>query len=127
VERKALESTLIGTTMLDAMEAICGEWPRGPVDADFAEPLDSSVPALLLSGEFDPATPPSYGDEAAKGFRNGKHVIVPGQGHGVAGLPCLQRLVRQFINDGSATGLDATCVAGIRPVPFFLSFSGSAP
>jgi pimeloyl-ACP methyl ester carboxylesterase len=127
VERKALESTLMGTLMLDAMEAICDAWPRGPVDADFGEPLDSAVPALLLSGEFDPATPASYGEEAAQGFRNGRHLVVPGQGHGVVSLPCVQRLMRQFINEGSAAGLDPACVAEIRPAPFFLSFSGSAP
>jgi pimeloyl-ACP methyl ester carboxylesterase len=127
VQRKALESTLMGTQMLDAMEAICAVWPRGPVDSDFGEPLDSAVPALLLSGEFDPATPASYGEEAAKGFRNARHLVVPGQGHGVVSLPCLQRLMRQFINEGSAARLDPACIAGIRPVPFFLSFSGSAP
>ena len=59
VDRKALEATAIGALMLDGMQAICEDWPRGPVDTDFAEPLDSAVPALLLSGEFDPATPAS--------------------------------------------------------------------
>ncbi len=127
VDRAALEATAIGPLMLDAMEAICAVWPRGPVDADFGEPLDSAVPALLLSGEFDPATPASYGELAAKGFGNGRHVVVPGQGHGVARLPCLQRLLRQFIADGSAARLDIACVAAIQPAPFFLSFSGSAP
>ncbi len=127
VERSALEATLMGTTMLDAMEAVCGVWPRGTVDADFSAPLDSAVPALLLSGEFDPATPPSYGEEAAKGFRAGKHVVVPGQGHGVTRLPCLQRIVRQFIDSATTAGLDVACVDAIQPAPFFLSFSGSAP
>lgn len=127
VDRAALEATAMGTLMLDAMEAICGVWPRGPVDADFAEQLHSAVPALLLSGEFDPATPASYGEEAAKGFTNGLHVVVPGQGHGVTRLPCLQRIVRQFVDAGSAAALDVACVSQIQPAPFFLSFSGSAP
>jgi pimeloyl-ACP methyl ester carboxylesterase len=127
VDRQPLEATAIGPLMVDGMEAICAVWPRGPVDADFAEPLDSAVPALLLSGEFDPATPATHGEMAAKGFRNGRHVVVPGQGHGVTGLPCVQRLLRQFIDAGSAATLDDACVATIGPAPFFLSFSGSAP
>jgi len=127
IDRHALEATAIGPQMVDGMEAICAVWPRGPVDADFAEPLDSAVPALLLSGEFDPATPASYGEMAAKGFRNGRHVVVPGQGHGVTRLPCVQRLLRQFIDAGSAAALDDACVAKIQSAPFFLSFSGSAP
>ena len=127
VDREALSRTLMGTLMLDAMEAICDAWPRGPVDADFSRPLDSAVPALLLSGEFDPATPAAYGEEAARGFRAGRHIVVPGQGHGVIRLPCVQRLVRQFVNEGTAARLDDACVANIRPAPFFLSFSGSSP
>jgi pimeloyl-ACP methyl ester carboxylesterase len=113
--------------MVDSMEAICAAWPRGPVDEDFAQPLDSAVPALLLSGEFDPATPAAYGATAAKGFRNGLHLVVPGQGHGQERLPCVQRILRDFIEAGSAKGLDTRCIATIRPAPFFLSFSGSAP
>jgi pimeloyl-ACP methyl ester carboxylesterase len=127
VDRKALEATAIGVLMLDGMQAICEDWPRGPVDKDFAEPLDSAVPALLLSGEFDPATPASYGAMALKGFRNGLHVVVPGQGHGQTQLPCVQKLLRRFIDAGDAAGLDTACVGTIRPAPFFLSFSGSAP
>jgi hypothetical protein len=97
------------------------------VDADFAKPLDSKVSALLLSGEFDPATPPSYGAIAAKGFANGLHLVVPGQGHGQSSLPCVQKILRQFIDAGATRDLDTSCVARIRPAPFFLTFSGSAP
>jgi pimeloyl-ACP methyl ester carboxylesterase len=126
-DRAALASTAIGTFMVDGMEAVCRVWPRGPVDGDFARPLDSAVPALLLSGEFDPATPAAYGAEAAKGFRNGLHLVVPGQGHGQTRLPCVQKIIRHFVDAGSVAGLDTACVKEIEPAPFFLSFSGSAP
>jgi hypothetical protein len=52
---------------------------------------------------------------------------VPGQGHGQTRSPCVQRLLRRFIEQASVEGLDASCVDAIRPAPFFLSFSGSAP
>ena len=126
-DRAALEATTIGTIMVDGMTAICEIWPRGPVDADFHAPLDSKVPALLLSGEFDPATPASYGAEAARGFRNGLHLIVQGQGHGQTGQPCVQNLIRRFIEAGTAAGLDTSCIEAIEPAPFFLSFSGPSP
>jgi pimeloyl-ACP methyl ester carboxylesterase len=127
VDREALEATAIGPLILDGMAAVCGVWPRGPVDSDFDEPLDSGVPALLLSGEFDPATPATYGAQAARGFRNGLHVVVPGQGHGQMQLACVQRIVRDFVRAGGGAGLDTGCVGSIEPAPFFLSFSGSAP
>jgi pimeloyl-ACP methyl ester carboxylesterase len=113
--------------MLDGVEAMCSVWPRGPVDKDFAQPLDSAVPALLLSGEFDPATPASYGALAAKGFRHALHLVIPGQGHGQEQSPCVQKLLRDFIEAGTPQGLDTACVSTIKPAPFFLSFSGSAP
>lgn len=127
VAREELERSYIGPVMLDAMAAVCDVWPRGAVDADFGAPLDSQVPALLISGGFDPATPAAYGADAAKGFAHGKHVVFAGQGHGQMQLPCAQRLVREFVERGSADALDTRCVATIRPAPFFLSFSGSAP
>jgi pimeloyl-ACP methyl ester carboxylesterase len=127
VDRKALEATAIGPLIEDGIKAVCEAWPRGPVDADLTKPLDSKIPALLLSGEFDPVTPPSYGAMAAKGFANGLHVVVPGQGHGQWSLPCVQKILHQFIDAGATRQLDTSCVAGLRPAPFFLSFSGSAP
>ena len=127
VDRAQLARTYIGTQMLDGMEAICEVWPRGAVDDDFHEPLRSQVPALLISGEFDPATPAAYGAAAAAGFENALHLVVPGQGHGQTRLPCVQRLLRRFIESGSPTGLDTACVDEIRPAPFFLSFSGPSP
>jgi len=127
VDRQALENTYLGPLMQDGMQAICEIWPRGPVDPDFTEPLASKVPALLISGEFDPATPAEYGATAAKGFAGAQHVVVPGQGHGQARFNCLQKIVRRFIAAGSAADLDLACVRQIQPAPFFLSFSGSAP
>ena len=127
VDRSALEKTYIGPVMLDGMTAICAVWPHGAVDADFHEPLHSTVPALLLSGEFDPATPPDYGAAAAAGFEHHLHIVIPGQGHGQTGLPCVQRLLRDFVESADVRKLDTACVGDIRPAPFFLSFSGSAP
>ena len=127
VDRATLEKTYIGTVMQDGMTAICEVWPHGAVDADFHEPLHSKVPALLLSGEFDPATPPDYGAAAAAGFEHPLHIVIPGQGHGQTGLPCVQRLLRDFVESADVGKLDTACVGDIRPAPFFLSFSGSAP
>jgi len=127
VDRAALKKTYLGPLLLDGMTAICEVWPRGPVDANFGEPLASAVPALLLSGDFDPVTPAEYGATAAMGFAGSLHVVVPGQGHGQARLYCVQRLIRRFIAEGTAKDLDIACVKKIRPAPFFLTFSGSAP
>ena len=127
VDRSALEKTYIGPVIYDGMKGLCEIWPRGAVDVDFHKRLRSKVPALLLSGEFDPATPPAYGAAAAAGFEQHLHIVIPGQGHGQTGLPCVQRLLRDFVENADVEKLDTACVGNIRPAPFFLSFSGSAP
>ena len=67
IDRRAIEATYLGTDQLDAFEEICKLWPRGPVDADLHAPLESDVPALLLSGEADPVTPPADAERLARG------------------------------------------------------------
>ena len=127
VDREALEATSIGTLMLDGMKAICEVWPRGPVERDFAEPLDSAVPALLLSGEFDPATPGVLRRGGGKGLpeRPAPRRAGPGPWPGAAALRAAADA--PVHRRRRVAGLDTACVATIRPAPFFLSFSGSAP
>lgn len=128
IDRRALERTYLGKVQYEALLGICSVWPRGPVDEDFKQPLQSAVPALLLSGALDPVTPPAYAAEAAKGFDDHLHVIMQGQGHIQMGLGCVQRLMRQFIDAGTARGLAASdCERQIQPAPFFTTFSGPTP
>ena len=129
VDRKALEATAIGPLMLDGMQAICEVWPRGPVDADFAEPLDSAVPALLLSGEFDPATPADLrrdGRRRDSASAPARRRPGPGPRPGAAALPAEDAAAVHRRRQRRRTSTRA-CVEQIRPAPFFLSFSGSAP
>ncbi len=127
VDRDALRASYLGETMLDGLEAMCSVWPRGVMDPDLKQPLDSPVPALLLSGSLDPVTPPAYAVAAAAGFRDSLHVVFEGKGHVQLGLACAERLVRRFLAAGTAQGLDAACADEVEPAPFFLSFNGGAP
>ena len=47
----------------------------------------SDAPALVLSGEVDPVTPPVWGESVVKHLSHGKHLIVPSTGHGVVMTP----------------------------------------
>lgn len=127
VERAALEQSYLGTALHDGLLALCAAWPRGPVDPDLHAPLRADVPALLLSGEADPVTPPAYAAAAAAGFPRHRHLVLAGQGHGQIGSACIQRLLRQFIAAGDVAGLDTACADGVRALPFFLSFAGPQP
>ena len=127
IDRAALDKSFIGSALLDGLRAMCSVWPRGIVDPDQRKPLHSRVPALLLSGQFDPVTPPAYAAEAAAGFTDHVSVTFAGQGHIQLGLRCAQSLIRHFLEAGTAKGLDTHCVDTVRPAPFFLNFNGGQP
>lgn len=105
----------------------CKEWPRREVPADFHAPMSGDTPTLIMSGEFDPVTPSRYGDQVVKNLPNGRHLIVPGQGHSVMSRGCGPKLVSAFIDKADAKALEADCLKEQTPAPFFLNFSGSAP
>jgi pimeloyl-ACP methyl ester carboxylesterase len=99
----------------------CGMWPRGEIPADFLEPVSSNAPVLIFSGNLDPVTPPSYGEEVAKHLPNSRHVIIPEAGHGVDGLKdpgCIDRITIEFLDKGDAKNLDVSCVEKMKPPPF---------
>ena len=122
-----LERTYLGTEQVRMLQTVCAQWPRGPVDDDLREPLHSDTPVLLLSGEFDPVTPPVYAERAAAGLRSSRLIVAPGQGHGVAGRGCLPDLIGDFVRAGSGAALDTTCVQRLAADPFFVDLMGPPP
>ena len=122
-----IETTYLGTTLIDALTAVCEVWPGGVLDADLREPLRSDHPALLLSGDADPITPPDYAEQVLAGLSNARHLVGPGQGHGLAGVGCVPRLMRDFLDTLEPDSLDASCLERAQASPFFLDFNGPAP
>jgi pimeloyl-ACP methyl ester carboxylesterase len=120
-------ATLMGNQFADDFAAQCAAWPHGTMPADFHAPLRSNVPALLMSGEFDPVTPPRYGAAVASTLPNARHLIVRGQGHNVIGAGCMPKLFAQFIDKADAKSLDATCLGTLPYAPPFTSFNGWEP
>ena len=118
----------LGTSIIDALNTICAQWPQGLVDTDFREPLISAHPALLLSGANDPATPARYAEDViAAGLEGALHLVVPDQGHGMAPVGCVPDLMGEFIDAGAAETLDAACLERVIAMPFFLSAAGPGP
>ena len=117
------ENTFLGDYRLRQQREACALWPRAKVDSDYVKPIVSDVPVLIVTGEWDPVTPPSSGDTLARTLKNSLRIVVPQGGHGLGGLEgtdCLDRLTTQFIETGSTNGLDTACVKTIRRRPFAL-------
>jgi pimeloyl-ACP methyl ester carboxylesterase len=124
---RAVAAPLLGDLDIAEMVHPCAVWPRGPTLEGFREPLRSDVPALLLSGEADPVTPPGNGEAVARAMPNARHLVVPGQGHGIIHRGCVPKLVAEFVKKADAKGIDAGCLEEISPLPFFLDFVGPEP
>jgi pimeloyl-ACP methyl ester carboxylesterase len=119
--------TLMGTALVDLLDAQCAVWPRGRRPVDFHEPVESDAPALLLSGEFDPVTPPAYGERVLATLPNGRHLVARGQGHNVMVAGCMPRLMARFIESKDAKGLDANCLEQLIHTPPFTGAYGWEP
>ena len=125
--KKEAEGTLFGPHVMRMQREACAFWPRGSVDASFYEPVQSSIPTLILSGEIDPVTPPVWGEAIAKTLPNSKHIVMPGTGHTAGGTGCGQRLIKAFIEPARRENLDTSCVDKQTRPPFFVTPAGPDP
>jgi len=119
------ENTFLGDYRLRQQREACALWPRAEIERDYTKPVKSDVPVLILTGQWDPVTPPSNGDRIAKTLSNSLHVVVPSGAHGLGGLEgmdCIDNLIVKFIESGTVKGLDTACVKNIHRKGFQLKF-----
>jgi pimeloyl-ACP methyl ester carboxylesterase len=99
----------------------CEQWSVPAAPSSVFEPARSDVPALLVSGSFDSATPPPLADEAAATLPNARHFVFGGTGHEVAvntpeAADCFLGVMRGFFDDPA--DYNAECVAALTVPPF---------
>lgn len=123
----ATRGTYVGASEIEIWQQMCAAWPRGPLPADVDRVVPLDVPALILSGDLDPVTPPRWGQAMAAHFPRSRHVVVPGVAHNTSTSGCVPELISRFLEAGSAEKLDASCVRRIRRPPFVIDPSGTAP
>jgi pimeloyl-ACP methyl ester carboxylesterase len=115
----ATSGTFYGSSRTRLFLKVCEQWPRGDMPAKFREPIKSNLPVLILSGELDPVTPPDLATPLLRWLPNGRQVIMHNATH--YSYDCQEKLAREFIERGTAKGLDASCVEGIKRLPFVTS------
>jgi pimeloyl-ACP methyl ester carboxylesterase len=119
--------TFVGADMAEWRMKACAFWPIGQVENAYYDSAESDVPALILSGELDPITPPAWGQQVASQWKNSRHVVVPGVGHGTIASGCVMKVMREFVNQGTAANLNLDCVQRVRRPSFFLGPAGPDP
>ena len=121
--KRLAANTFLGAYRYYDQSQACELWPRGTVESTYADPVKSTKPVLLITGEWDPVTPPAHGDAVAKSLSNSLHIVVPHGGHGLGGLQnidCLDGLIGQFIETASVKSLDTACIKTIKREGFML-------
>jgi pimeloyl-ACP methyl ester carboxylesterase len=69
----------------------------GPGGAALQQPVRSDLPTLVLSGHFDPVTPPSYGERAAATLSRSYVYTLPTVGHGATVTECGLMIMEAFL------------------------------
>lgn len=105
-------STYIQTNA-DHVAAICALWQVEAADPLETEPVSSDIPTLLLSGDYDPVTPPSFARETAAYLKRAYTFEFEGQSHNlVASHACGMELVGTFL-DQPETPPDDSCLGDL--------------
>lgn len=100
--------------------ADCAVWNVRPASGRENEPVRSDIHTLLLSGEYDPITPPSWGQAAADYLSRGKHIVFPAIGHGAVDThECPTAIALAFLQDPEQT-LDLSCLSEMSGPDFYI-------
>ena len=110
--------TFEGDARVRAQQHACAIWNVRPVPRAFSTPVRSTAPILMISGADDPASPPQLGRAALPYLPNARQILIPRASHEID-LPCVDRLIVEFVRARSAKHLDtASCAASYRRPPF---------
>ncbi len=91
----------------------CALWPVELLPPSVDDAVSSDIPTLLLSGRFDPITPPYFAEKAAESLPNAYQAVDPLGSHGVAfGGDCINQIVRDFL-DNPDVEPDAGCLPAV--------------
>ena len=103
----------------------CALWDVPPAAPVENEAVSSEIPTLILAGEFDPITPPAWGQLAQESLPNSTFYMFPGLGHGVSlAGDCPRAVVMDFLDDPTSEP-DAACIQELAGPAFIVP--GSAP
>lgn len=103
----------------DEAEA-CALWDVPAAPERENEPVSSDIPTLVLAGEYDPITPPEWGEQVASTLDNATYLLFPGLGHGVSvDHPCPLQITLDFLEEPESE-LDTSCIAQMGGPSFVL-------
>lgn len=110
----------LATLMRDSNESlfkVCDLWQVPKLGPQANEPVVSDVPTLLLSGRFDPITPATFAEEAARTLSQSYAYTFPNTSHGAFLFnACASGIAQQFLENPAVAPND-NCIAA-EPTTF---------
>ena len=98
---------------------VCDAWGAGAAETLENEPVRSSIPTLIMTGQYDPIVPPAFGEAIAESLENASFLEFPGLSHGASGTECATDIMLAFLDDPSVTP-DAGCLSDLAVTRFTL-------
>jgi pimeloyl-ACP methyl ester carboxylesterase len=97
---------------------LCESWQSGQADPVENTPVFSDIPALILTGRYDPVTPPEWSRMAAETLTNYFFYEFPDLTHGIIrSNACGLEIGLQFIDDPTSEP-DTSCINKIPVIDF---------
>ncbi|CAN5435667.1 hypothetical protein BH09CHL1_BH09CHL1_19960 [soil metagenome] len=104
-----------GLASANQIAAVCSVWPSCESSPIETAVVESDIPTLVLSGDYDVQTPPSWNALAMEGLTNAQLVEFPQSGHGVITFStCAENVATSFVAE-PRTNLVTACTADLAP------------
>ena len=85
-------------------------WGAAEADPVEDEPVQVDVPALILTGEFDPFVPLDFANAAVEYLPKAQSFVIPGHTHDVlSSSTCAREIMKQFLDAPEETP-DTSCL-----------------
>jgi pimeloyl-ACP methyl ester carboxylesterase len=99
---------------------VCEIWGVSPLNKQENRAIISDIPTLLISGEYDNATPPKWAAQMQANLKNSYHIVFKGWQHTPTTYwanPCAMAVARAFFNHPEARP-DLDCLQDIKQPKF---------
>ncbi len=111
----------LGEADAESLLETCDLWNVEPLGPPIDAPVNSEIPSLILSGQFDPITPPAFATAAAATLPQSYEYVFPNTAHGAAlSGECPNQIIRDFLANPSIAP-DADCIATLTEPDFVTS------
>jgi len=95
--------------------AACSAWKMPSASATIHDPVRSAVPVLMVSGQFDPFSPPRLTREFGDPLENSFVIEIPAESHTpVQGGGCAIRIRDSWIQNPSLPPIGTGCLEGLK-------------